>query len=270
MPYPDIPLTVKQELASAPMRQQHDFWHLVRSRDNWAALSPEDQHSLNEAGWKAPRFEDEPGAGVDFLGMHREMIAHVNHLFHLAHDAKWSKVLGWDPIPWADDDPDWPVPPGWDDMHPAFADAKSAASVATMQSVASTLASEAYLRSKTLDQVGSDIEFSIHGWMHLRWSAEPTVALDSLDIANDWLGAPFSSHVNKHFWKLHGWIDARIADWERATGTTADLIAAWSGPAPMHAVQPHLETQRRISSMVVRPAFRVDEQKVQALSASPN
>jgi len=60
VPYPDVPLTVKQEMASAPMRQNHDFWHLVRSRENWAAPSPEHHHSLTEAGWKAPALRVKP------------------------------------------------------------------------------------------------------------------------------------------------------------------------------------------------------------------
>jgi hypothetical protein len=269
MAFPDVPSTLKQEMASAAMRQHHDFWHLVRNRDSWASLSPDDQQSLAQAGWKAPRFEDEPGAGIDFLGMHREMIAHVDRLLHMAQDPKWPKVIGWDPIPWADNDAEWPAPAGWDNMHPAFADAKSAASAARMKNVAQTLTSVSYLRSKSLDEVGTAIEFSIHGWMHLRWSAQPVVALDSLDVENDWLGAPFSSHVNRHFWKLHGWIDARIADWERANGKAADLSGAWSGPGHhVHAARPRPETTERIASMAGRMVFRVDENKARELATA--
>jgi hypothetical protein len=33
---------------------------------------------------------------------------------------------------------------------------------------------------------------------------------------NDFLGDPFSSHVNPVFWHFHGWIDDRIEDWFRA------------------------------------------------------
>jgi hypothetical protein len=33
---------------------------------------------------------------------------------------------------------------------------------------------------------------------------------------NDFLGDPFSSHVNPVFWRFHGWIDDRIEDWFRA------------------------------------------------------
>jgi len=33
---------------------------------------------------------------------------------------------------------------------------------------------------------------------------------------NDFLGDPFSSHVNPVFWSFHGWIDDRLEDWFRA------------------------------------------------------
>ena len=123
-----------------------------------------------------------------------------------------------------------------------------------------------YLKTRSIDQVGSDIEGSIHGWMHLRWSAEPTTDLQSEDVSNDWLGAPFSSHVNKHFWKLHGWIDDRIKDWEHANDRKADLSAAWSGPIhvmmnmPMDHL-PRLDTVRSSGA----PLFRVDAATVDRL-----
>ena len=36
------------------------------------------------------------------------------------------------------------------------------------------------------------------------------------EAENDFLGDPFSSHVNPVFWHFHGWIDDRIEDWFRA------------------------------------------------------
>ncbi|WP_176702355.1 hypothetical protein [Paenibacillus sp. Mc5Re-14] len=68
------------------------------------------------------------------------------------------------------------------------------------------------------------MEFGIHGWMHLHWSSlPPPEAQNTLVPSNDRLGSPFSSHVNNHFWKLHGWIDDRIIVWEDALGTEANL-----------------------------------------------
>ena len=264
MSYPDLPSSVVVDMADIAMRQHHDLWHLVRRREDWDGLSDQQRASLEGAGWKAPRFEDEAGAGLDFLGMHREMIAHVNHLLHNAQNPDWPKVTPWSPIPWNSNDSDWPVPQSWNGMHPAFADAKGQASAEQMKSIAQTLMSEAYLRSRSLDEVGTDIEFSIHGWMHLRWSAEPKLPLDSVDPRNDWLGAPFSSHVNKHFWKLHGWIDARIDDWARANNAVADLSSAWAGPG--HHMMASDADREGLRALAGKTVFRVDREIVQRLN----
>lgn len=165
--------------------------------------------------------------------MHRGMIAAFNQLLSSADDPQWPAVTGWSQIPWSSNDPDWPVPPDWPTMGPDFANMRTPGTVQQMQQIAAIITSPQYLRSRSLDQMGTDIEGSLHVFMHLRWSAEPAVALDLPDVANDWLGAPFSSHVNKHFWKLHGWIDDRVRDWAAANDKPADLSEAWSGPGGM-------------------------------------
>ena len=96
-----------------------------------------------------------------------------------------------------------------------------------------------WLRSQSLDQLGTQIEFTIHGWMHMHWSPAPPENPNSLDETNDWLGSPFSSHVNRHFWKLHGWIDDRIYGWEDAHGEEADLSEGWDGPPDSLTDEPH-------------------------------
>ncbi len=231
MAYPDLPFSAKTELASQQMREHHHLWHAVRNPQFWNALSPADQQQLVHAGWKASRFYGDAGSGIDFLGMHREMIPHVDHLLGMAGNPNWPKVIGWSPIPWNAGDADWPVPAVWAGAPQGIIDAKSAASVGTNQQIASQLTNIGVLRQITLDALGLYIEGSIHAWMHNRWSEQPGPDLWSLDPTNDYLGAPFSSHVNKHFWKLHGWIDERIGDWERANDRQADLSGAWNGPS---------------------------------------
>jgi hypothetical protein len=84
----------------------------------------------------------------------------------------------------------------------------------------------------TLGQLGSEMELGLHDWLHMRWASVPRdpsngapvpFARDPADFAarwyapeNDFLGDPFSSHVNPVFWHFHGWIDDRIEDWFRA------------------------------------------------------
>lgn len=91
----------------------------------------------------------------------------------------------------------------------------------------------AYLGSLSLGALGSLIEFTIHGWMHNRWAnAKGAVLMDpegnpkvrstfDFDVMwdhpkYDFLGEFYSSHVNPLFWRLHGWVDARIDDWFNA------------------------------------------------------
>jgi hypothetical protein len=250
MTYPDLPISVKIGLATEQMRASHHMWHLVRSQAFWNSISAQDQANLTSAGWRAPRFVGTSGGGIDFLGMHRQMIPHVDHLMAQAGDPAWQNVTEWHPFPWNETDADWPMPPTWPGIDADIAQAKLPQSVPQMQQVAAQLIDPVILRQVTVDRLGTYIEFSIHGWMHYRWSAAPPTAdAFALDPANDWLGAPWSSHVNKHFWKLHGWIDARIGDWERANDQQADLSAAWSGPAhhmlhsTTEAVQPQLRSE---------------------------
>lgn len=245
MTAPDLLPEVKAMLASEEVRTHHHLWHFVRNRAAWNSRPQAEREALIAAGWQAPRFENEPGAGLDFLRMHREMIAMVDAALANAGDPFWRAVRGWAPIPWADDDPLWPVP-DWPTPDRGGRWARDPAAIQQMKTlVAEQFRNPAWLQTVTLDQLGRAMEGTIHAWMHLRWSGPPPADLQSADPANDWLAIPYASHVNKHFWKLHGWIDERIADWEAANGQTADLSTGWSGPTvetmPMaHAAPAHL------------------------------
>lgn len=242
MSHPDLPPAVKAMLASESHRVHHHLWHFVRNADSWNNLSQADKDSLTADGWAAPRFDQESGSGIDFLGMHRQMIQMTNNAMAAASDPNWPKVIGWDPIPFEDDNSDWPVPewqaapPPWADpaMWQRFTDlanhARSDDRVNEMKTIAAIFKDPARLATMSLDELGIQMEWSIHGWMHMRWSGAPADDAFSSDPDNDWLFLPWSSHVSKTFWKLHGWIDNRINDWEVATDQQADLSDAWSGP----------------------------------------
>lgn len=121
-----------------------------------------------------------------------------------------------------------------------------------MRRLANLFRDTAYLRNVSLDDLGVAMEWSIHGWMHVRWSGAPHDDAFSTDVSNDWLFVPWSSHVNKTFWKLHGWIDARISDWEAATGHIADLSQTWAGPAGVPGTMPHMADVRLLSHVPPR------------------
>lgn len=271
MAYGDVPRGVLERLASERVRMYHALWHFVRNRAAWESLEPVQREPLVAEGWSPPRFEQEPGGGIDFLFMHRRMIAMVNAWArmsgghghdHDGHDDDHGHaqgdpvVVGWLDVPWDHADPVWPMPPvDLSDPRNAriFGRAKEAAiTEAYRQRCADQFNNRAWLRSVTLDEFGTMLEFSIHGWFHMHWSPAPPENPNNLDVSNDWLGSPFSSHVNRHFWKLHGWIDDRIKAWEDANGVIADLSAGWEGPpdyvtGEMHSADPRLFEKLRFS-----------------------
>ncbi len=264
MSYPDLPNTVGDMLADERHRLHHHLWHLVRNSDAWNGLSQTARDALTNEGWKAPRFVEQRGSGIDFLGMHRQMIEMTDKALATANDPNWPGVTGWDPIPWVDNDTHWPVP-AWQATAPSWASAQQwkdytvlaewarmPQQTVTMQRLADHFGDKSYLRSVSLDELGIALEGSIHGWMHIRWSGAPHDDEFSADVSNDWLFVPWSSHVNKTFWKLHGWIDARIGDWEVATGRTADLSQMWAGPASVSGTTPHTADIRLLAHVPPR------------------
>lgn len=240
-----LPPMIKSMLASAPVRAYHHLWHLVRNEENWNDLTMEQKAELGP-DWVAPRFEQESGSGLDFLYMHRVMIKMVNdHLSHMPHP-EYSKVEGWDPIPFNHNDETWPMPPLWEGAQRVFVWAKDIRTTEEFERrVSEEFRNIEWLKDQTLDSLGSELEWTIHGWMHLHWSERtPENPWDDA-VDNDWLGAPYSSHVNDAFWKLHGFIDETIGLWEQATGNTADFSSAWSGapgylPEMRHTADPEL------------------------------
>jgi hypothetical protein len=100
-----------------------------------------------------------------------------------------------------------------------------------MRPLSNLVRSPRFLSALTLGQLGNMLEFTVHGWMHVRWTetvydpatGEPIGRSSLFDIdpkwddpANDDLGDFYSSHVHPTFWRLHGWIDDRINEWASA------------------------------------------------------
>jgi hypothetical protein len=240
-----LPPMIKSMLASAPVRAYHHLWHLVRNEDDWNSLTIEQKNELGP-DWVAPRFEQESGGGLDFLYMHRVMIKMVNDHLSQMPDPNYSKVEGWNPIPFDHNDETWPMPLLWGGAHRAFAWAKNPlTSKDFKRRVLEEFRNEEWLKQQTLDVLGSELESTIHGWMHLHWSEKTPENPWEDSVENDWLGAPYSSHVNDAFWKLHGFIDETIDLWEQATGETADFSDSWAGasgylPEMRHTADPEL------------------------------
>jgi hypothetical protein len=247
-------------LASRSHRLQHAVWHTVRVRWHLLKRDASAVAEIEERGWwpKRPPFLEtggldlENGAGEDFLYMHRKMILMMKEVY--ADAGKSPPPSGWTNLPNADVpqtvykpatgsdgdafvfDPDvsgFMVPPPLrdDGSTPARNDrmTKSPAFLGGVMRPLQTLYQRPSLLSGlTLGQLGNLLEFTIHGWMHVRWthtvydpdSGQPIGRSSLFDIdprwddpSNDDLGDFYSSHVHPTFWRLHGWIDDRINDW---------------------------------------------------------
>ncbi|HEU4407726.1 MAG TPA: hypothetical protein VFS43_20850 [Polyangiaceae bacterium] len=249
-----------QMLSSRRHRLQHAVWHTVRTR--WQALKGDAKAvaEIEKRGWwpKRPPFLDtraldlEHGAGEDFLFMHRKMILMLRDVYARAGKPA---PQGWSALPAADVpqtvykeatasenktfifDPDasgfMAPPPARDDEDDRLMKSPSFLS-GVMRPLQTLFTSPRLLSGLTLGQLGNLLEFTIHGWMHLRWTyttydpktGEPIGRSTLFDIdkkwdvpSNDDLGDFYSSHVHPTFWRLHGWIDDRIEDWARANAT---------------------------------------------------
>ncbi len=230
----------------------HQLWHA--SRDKWHKLASEKQNALRGLGWQpGPREQerdargsrkDRNGSGVDFFFMHRNMLKAARGLQDLP---SWQRF----PMPqpelerdrqgfarYFDNHDGYSIPPTWlaeddDEYSQWVSDIKGAEAYhSNFQVWESRYRDPRYLSRLTLGQFGSEIELGLHDWLHMRWASVPRdpsnggavpMARDPGDFAarwfdqeNDFLGDPFSSHVNPVFWHFHGWIDDRLEDWYRA------------------------------------------------------
>lgn len=235
--YPEIPLAVRDMMAGNRMRHRHLYWHIFKdprlNTPAWAFWKDiRDRVIAVEPGWQPPVMRGEVGHGVDFIGMHRVMIDRVNQILEQENDVNWPEIVGWSPIPLPDNDADWPVPQfNAGDFGPYGRLSREA-----LRTRADEMRDPAHITANyaNFDAYAQDVESDVHDWLHGMFS-EPEPAPENLfdsAISNDYLGNPFSSHVNSYFWKLHGWVDDCVGAWEAATGQAVDLSGSWMAPPP--------------------------------------
>ncbi|POF39095.1 PvdJ/PvdD/PvdP-like protein [Pseudomonas laurylsulfativorans] len=239
-------------LVSPQHRLFHQLWHATR--DKWHKLSDDQRDALRGIGWQpGPRDKerdargerkDRNGSGVDFFFMHRQMLGTARSMQDLP---SWTHF----PLPqpelardrrgfarYFDNHDGTALPPTWlaedDDEYTQWvSDIKTRETYhSNFQVWESQYRDPRYLSKLTLGQFGSEVELGLHDWLHMRWASVPRdpsngqpvpFARDPSDFSarwfaaeNDFLGDPFSSHVNPMFWHFHGWIDDRLEDWFRA------------------------------------------------------
>ena len=255
-------------VATKSHRLKHAVWHTLRGIMNgvviWHNLDEPSKTKIRELGWglDRPPFTREGaldlsnGAGEDFLFMHRKMIAMVRNEYKsqgIPYIETWKKLRLPQPDAqqFAYSEQDDPLNPGKKIYR--FNSLDSGKMVLPWQSIegdqikflktpdffrtvmarlSSIFDNPRYLNALSLGALGSLLEFTIHGWMHNRWSSVLGLLRDqngellsrlSFDFDDKWddpkydyLGEFYSSHVNPIFWRLHGWVDDRIEDWFNA------------------------------------------------------
>lgn len=264
-----LPASVLSMLSSEQHRLHHQLWH--GSRDEWDFLSDEKKNALRDINWQpgAPKKERAAigrtmhtnASGEDFLFMHRRMIKMVNDIEPVS---PWSRLPRPRPLAAFNEgfleeragNPDgFSVPPAWQVVGDSgttnwFHQIKTMSTYESKFQVWEELYKNPdYLARISLGELGSRIEFTIHNWMHMRWASVTTdpktgevlpLGRHPLDFDPKWfaeeydhLGETFSSHVHPVFWRLHGWVDARIDDWQRAQEETRPNVIK---PRKLHGV----------------------------------
>jgi hypothetical protein len=236
-------------LVSPGHRMFHQLWHA--SRDKWHELSPARRADLRRLGWQPGPSNNERhargpqrhrnGSGEDFMFMHRWMLTRVRSMQDFP---SWKSLPL--PQPYLEYDVDafaryvgnadgLSVPPAWeasgdDELTAWLRGIKSSEGFfGNFQYWESQLQDPAYLSRVCLGELGSRIELGVHDWLHMRWASvcrNPNTGMaltadrNPLDYAerwfrpeNDYLGDPFSSHMNPCFWYFHGFLDDRLEDW---------------------------------------------------------
>ena len=232
-------------MASHPHRLYHALWHATRN--GWNQMSHDEQESLQNLsqtwGKHAPLCKKNgkpfapdsfPPSGEEFLYMHHGMIQMLNTAFAGNATTPRSIVLpgikAWKELP-TPNDPLWPIPTPIDENDQS----KTYSTYDLMKSWSEELHDPNFLKGKSLSYIGFLVENSIHNFMHMRWAKAPLQGQDfspldpflETSFLNDspfdapefnWLGTPYSAHVNPIFWKLHGWVDDTIPLWLTANG----------------------------------------------------
>lgn len=207
-------------MASPSMRHWHFLWHGIRNA--WDQMSAQEQNMIvNQLGQRWRRQPNNADSGEEFLHMHQTMMVMVRN--HLA--ARGCQFY-----------PAWTAPPGqFDQTSPTYAPNVPQGGINTLTQWHNQAVSNNTLTGQSLGQYGTWLEGTLHNNWHMRHAnpAKADQAFNQLDMmgnlptnpnaninrpTQDWLGHPYSSHVNPTFWRLHGYVDERAYDWARANG----------------------------------------------------
>jgi hypothetical protein len=270
-PVQNLPNAVLDMVSSRTVRLQHYMWH--HTRNKWLSLTEKERLELREMGWEPPRPAlDSSGkklvnnnSGEDFLFMHRKMIEMVNTVLEEENNEYGDHIEGWKSIPEPQNE-FYPVPRKIEDIGFESYIKSEEYFYNTMKPLSEKFTNPVYLRTVTLGQLGSELEFDIHNQMHIRWSAFsqmreeviPFFDFDKIDTSwdikeYDSLNDFYSSQVNPIFYKLHGWIDDRVLDWQEAN-RISEIVwkGTWIGPNEFNHMSHNDANMRSMKGIIIK------------------
>jgi hypothetical protein len=211
------------------MRQQgwgcmHREWHAVRLLDSLVGLEAQYVRAYHPEWTAVQPQEGGAGNGLEFLAMHRVMLAELRATFPgWADDPALADLAGWPVggVPTAVDDPAWPVPA------PARPfDARMLGALARLEAGDGFVDDDdfgRYLETNRRPEPGApwlmstDRSTGFHNYMHGRYNdAQSPIRMGN--VARNIEG--------RTFWRLHGWIDAVWTDFRRGRGIADDAADA--------------------------------------------
>ncbi len=218
---------IRPMVASYSHRLWHDTWHLViDGLVNVGPINPTEPEELKENFDRAKSLNLLPAkdielylkklsttSGESFFYMHRQMIKMVN-LELTANGLPC--ISSWQTIPQYNDET-WPAPIWLQEPGGIEANLIQDHKDMTMDAVAK--GKPEYLRSLTLHQLGNELAYNLHRQLH-DFYTDSEAEVERKCQGNEYksptcdsLSSNVSSQVNRHFWKIHTYIDFFIYKW---------------------------------------------------------
>lgn len=187
----------------------HLEWHMVR---NWDVMGKDGQDYAKEQGWsRCDLQEGAVGNGLEFLAMHRAMIAKLKSEF--PKDANLFEGFSTPPRECSDE-----ADPCGPDSHGTIDPSKAAAIDKLENHLADFkdddefgLYIETSMRPTAADPQArsKDKSVGIHNYLHNRFMVRGS----PIDV-----GQPQLNLQNRKFWRLHGWIESRWTAFRKLKG----------------------------------------------------
>lgn len=201
-----MPKPILTFLKSEAWGDHHLEWHTVRQ---WDRLGPDDQAWAKGQHWsRADLQEGQKGNGLEFLAMHRVMIRKLVDKF----PANKELFNGFDVPPTECSDKADPCGP---ESQGPF-DAKKREAIDKLQNHLADFKSdddlglyiETSLRPTARDPQArsTDKSAGIHNYLHVRFM-DPNSKID--------VGDPSVNLQNRHFWRIHGWLENRWTEFRK-------------------------------------------------------